>query len=205
MSMYLWEEALETLAKKGFVVCPNTLSPQVTQLLRKRAQREHQEGTFRPARIGQGAMKQEKQQLRNDHIRWIENWQADDLKATHAQLEDLHTQLRQFLFLPIKRFESHLAYYEPGSFYVRHRDRHRYHPSRLITAVLYLNTLSPEDGGELCLYTEEGEVRITPQEGQLCLFLSETEHEVLPTQAPRWTLTTWFRDDIVADLNLRRS
>jgi SM-20-related protein len=74
-----------------------------------------------------------------------------------------------------------------------------------VTAIYYANPgWRAEDGGALRLYvdgadgaaasTDVAPVDVAPLLDRLLVFLSErVEHEVLPTRAPRWAVTAWFR------------
>ena len=68
-----------------------------------------------------------------------------------------------------------------------------------MSCVAYLNAdWQPSHGGELRLFVEEdGQERgvdIAPLAGTLVCFLSGMMyHEVLETQAPRYSVTGWFR------------
>ncbi|MCA1762818.1 MAG: 2OG-Fe(II) oxygenase [Flavobacteriales bacterium] len=48
--------------------------------------------------------------------------------------------------------------------------------------------------GELCVYLDGKDVRISPEGGR-CVFFksSELEHEVLPSKSPRMSLTGWLK------------
>lgn len=68
----------------------------------------------------------------------------------------------------------------------------------MLTTILYLNPgWQPGDGGELVIYTEDGQNvlgTISPTFGTLVLFLSgEFPHEVLTSNRSRYSLTGWFR------------
>jgi SM-20-related protein len=195
--------ALELLAQQNYVLLDPALPQACTKELFCYAQEVHRHGQFHLARVGQGAKKTRRQSIRSDEIAWVQDWSSPSLQPAFKLLENIQAELRSFLFLPIKRYESHFAHYPKGSFYKRHRDQHRLNPSRLISCVLYLSPWCQQNKGELVLYQSGESLRVEPKQGQMILFRSELEHEVLLTHAPRWTLTTWFRDDIIADLNLR--
>jgi SM-20-related protein len=99
----------------------------------------------------------------------------------------------------LQDFEGHYAAYPAGAGYARHMDRLRGDDRRVVSLVLYLNDAwDPEDGGELCLYSGEGEAqpaaRLAPRGGTLVCFLSaHVPHEVMATRRTRWSLSGWFR------------
>lgn len=156
----------------------------------------HRKENFRPAKVGKGGLKKLKKSIRNDKIFWIDDWSPSPFIDVQKKLTLLQQALRREM-LPIKRFESHLTFYKPGGFYVRHKDRHQLSPHRLMTAVIYLTPWKPENSGELIVYRNpEDPIAIQPIQGRLALFESHLEHEVVKTHGTRWSLTTWFRDDL---------
>lgn len=62
------------------------------------------------------------------------------------------------------------------------------------TIILYLTDWQKGDGGELMIYTDQGEVKVEPHQGSFVIFTSETEHEVLPVFARRYSITGWITD-----------
>jgi len=102
------------------------------------------------------------------------------------------------LFLGLFDYECHYAYYDAGAFYKKHVDAFRGSNTRILSTVLYLNPdWTPDDGGELVMYTPDGQSvidTIAPRFDRLVVFLSEEfPHEVLPTKVYRYSLTGWFR------------
>ncbi|MCB0379146.1 MAG: 2OG-Fe(II) oxygenase [Bdellovibrionales bacterium] len=155
------------------------------------------QGLFHEASIGKGAFKNQQSQVRSDQIAWIDPEDQPYYKIVDDLFGGLLELARSQLFLPVKRFECHFAKYEEGNLYQRHKDRHKHNPSRLLTAVLYLSSLLPDEGGTLVLYHGNGESsKIHPQQGTLVVFDSGLEHEVELAKKNRWSLTGWLRDDI---------
>lgn len=201
--MFKIESTLEILAHKGYVALDSVFAEDVIAQLLKAAKLSYQEGQFHPGRVGQGPKKTRHLAVRGDQIRWIADWSHPPLDKVESLFKDIQKQLCSFLFLPIKRFESHYAYYPLGTHYLRHKDRHKWNPSRIISCVIYLSPWPDQGGGELVLYPDNtAPVVIEPRAGRMVLFLSELEHEVRPTHAERWSLTAWFRDDLVAEIHL---
>ena len=118
-------------------------------------------------------------------------------------MDDLRRTLNRELFLGLAEYEAHYAYYEPGSFYRRHVDRHGFDAEgagcgqRVISTVCYVNESSwPADaGGELVLYAEDlGPLKVTPEAGTLVVFRSDNlAHEVLPATQQRLSIAGWMR------------
>lgn len=125
-------------------------------------------------------------------------WREEPLPEYQRGMMELMSQARRGLFLPVKRFEAHFAFYPPGAFYSRHLDRHRGSTHRLLTCVFYIGPWTAGDGGELILYLPSGEtVRVEPEKGKFIVFDSELPHEVHEANRPRWSLTSWLRDDVL--------
>ena len=61
--------------------------------------------------------------------------------------------------------------------------------------IMYLNDdWEIRDGGELCIYHENGKQNISPNNGKSVFFKSsELEHEVLVTHKPRMSITGWLK------------
>jgi SM-20-related protein len=158
---------------------------------------EQNQSNLRPAMIGKGLKKRKAQIIRNDLITWLER-SDDSFNALWSLLDQFKIIMRQDLFIPIKRYESQIALYPPGHFYLKHVDRHQLSPSRVFTFVLYLNEWSEGDGGELNLYLDKNDkITIKPILNEIIIFASELEHEVLVANKNRKSITAWFRNDIL--------
>lgn len=148
------------------------------------------------AGIGRGTGFQIDRRMRDDQICWL----APDLASGSrylAAMEGLRLALNSALFLGLFNFEAHYARYAPGARYQRHRDAFRGDRRRRLSTVLYLNPDWPPDhGGELVLYTADGDAelqRIAPVGNRLVIFLSEEfPHEVLPAHGERYSVAGWF-------------
>lgn len=156
-----------------------------------------EQGALRLAKVGKGDLKQRIPEVRKDKIFWVDQFQTPLRKELESFYLDLIAIAKRGLFLPAKRFECHFAKYEPGDYYKRHQDQHKFMPSRLLTCVFYLNDLAPEEGGDLIIYDEElRPIRISPEKGRMIIFDSQLEHEVRPCSKDRWSLTGWIRADL---------
>lgn len=123
--------------------------------------------------------------------------------------EQLRQYLNRELYLGLFDFECHYAHYPQGAFYKKHYDAFQGSSNRRLSTVLYLNpNWLPEDGGELILYTNDGDTvleTVLPKFGNMVIFLSEEfPHEVLPTNRSRYSLTGWFRINNIPKLKGRR-
>lgn len=142
----------EALSSQGWWLVSDLIPESICESLLQAAKEQARKNRFRQARIGKGVQKKVVKDIRKDEIFWVENWEVPAFKEYGAVLNLLLEALRRELFLPIKRFEGHLAHYKAGDFYLRHEDRHSIQPHRLITCVLYLNDVPEGKGGELILY-----------------------------------------------------
>jgi SM-20-related protein len=136
----------------------------------------------------------EHKEYRGDSIHWFE-WKENVIEdMVLNKFEILKTQLNEYLFLGINDFESHLAHYPEGKCYGKHFDATKQNNKRVISLVTYLNhNWKVSHGGELKLYTSDGEILVPPCAGTTILFVSsEIEHEVLKTNKDRWSIATWF-------------
>jgi SM-20-related protein len=106
--------------------------------------------------------------------------------------------INNYFRLSIKGFESQFSVYNQGGFYKCHLDQHKETRHRQVSCCIYLNDCV--DGGELVIYkkgskTEVDKV-IKPLSGSIVFFFSkDIYHEVKMVQNPRYSITTWFRDD----------
>jgi len=192
------DSILEDLLAHGLSVQDGLFAEDLVASIVQNFDERMKQGSFRDAAIGKGLLKKKIRSIRSDKICWIEEWDSPPaLKAFYDFSLSLMTLMRQRLFLPLKRIESHYACYEPGAFYKKHRDQHRASPHRQISMVLYLSDWSEGFGGELLCYDPKGAIRkVSPLRGRVVFFISrEVFHEVLLSKFERKSLTSWFRDD----------
>src|SRR5690606_30489076 len=137
--------------------------------------------------------------IRKSNICWIED--SDNfggLREYNLILQQMMISLNQYFFLSLKHFESQVAYYTKNDFYKTHLDQFNNSSRRQVTSILYLNDCPV--GGELVLYKKGTkdviDKVVTPKRGTLVVFFSgHIFHEVKPVETPRFSLSTWFRDD----------
>lgn len=187
--------AIDQLAEQGFCSIPGFASRSLTQKLAAEARLLDRQQRFHSAAIGRGLQQTINPEIRGDRICWLEHG-LTTASSYLQRMEQVRQQLNRELFLGLSEFEAHYALYPAGSFYKRHLDRHRSHPARTISSVLYLNNNWPEQaGGELLAWLPDGSTRkILPEAGLLVLFRSDTiYHEVQETRRLRLSLTGWFR------------
>lgn len=187
-------DALATgLEKRGFVVQPNGLPPDVALALTEYAAATRFVD-YHSAAVGRGSGQQRNRFVRRDRIHWMDE-RKPSLLPWRAWTEALRMHLNRQLFLGLFSFESQLAHYRPGDFYRVHFDAFRGEANRVVSLVTYLNEHWKEgDGGELVLHTTAGAVRVAPVYRTVVLFLSEeVPHEVMPARRDRYSVAGWFR------------
>ncbi len=187
------------LEEKGWYYGDLILSDETCNTLSRILKAKYDADIFNEAGVSKGLELTVENTIRKSLISWIDDWnESDELKRINIFYNDLMINLNEYFFLSMKRFESQFAIYEQGGFYKKHIDQHKLTRHRQMSCIFYLNDCT--DGGELVIYNEknknEVDVLIKPKRGSFVLFISKTIfHEVLENRWPRYSLTTWFRDD----------
>lgn len=192
---WLFSGISEELYAKGYSIQPNAVPGELCSALFMHLQ-EMSDSQFVSAGVGRSQDYNVNEFVRRDQICWI----AGNSVPGAAWLnwcQELLQYLNRNLLLGLFSFESHFAHYAPGAFYKKHLDAFRGQSNRKLSLVLYLNPgWLPDDGGELLLYTNQGQdpIRVTPAFGTLVTFLSEEfPHEVLPARRDRYSIAGWYR------------
>lgn len=200
MSNILTEAQLDHFAHKGLLVIDNFLAEDTAQQILEEAKFWQAEEAFKKAGIGHLEKLHIQENYRADKIKWINR--EDCLPATKSYMntvDELMQETSRAFFLSLKDFESMYAIYPKGSFYKKHRDQFEQQAHRIISLVLYLNDgWQADHGGQLVVYKEEESLTIEPIFNRLAIFKSELWHEVLPSQTERFSVTTWFKDQLNA-------
>lgn len=192
----LFVEIAAQIRTRGYVVVSDFLPQPLLHSLFMQI-KETDEQAFKRAGIGRDTDFHVNSFVRGDHILWLDE-RHDGANAYFDWIEQLRLTLNRELLLGLFDYECHYAYYPENAFYKKHVDAFRGHSNRRLSTVLYLNPAwQPDHGGELVLYSEDGEqslLTVAPTFGTMVLFLSEVfPHEVLPTRKSRYSLTGWFR------------
>lgn len=154
---------------------------------------------FKAASIGQGLRRSENTNIRSSEIHWINNWdESNASRELKRFFDEMLASLNHYFYLSIKHYESQVAYYGKGDFYKVHLDQFQKTKHRQVSCCLYLNDCI--NGGEFVLYKKGSKTLvehiIKPKRGSFVIFLSgHIYHEVKMVYEPRYSLTTWFRDD----------
>ena len=192
----LFARIVDDLATHGWSQQSIFIPTDLTTQLAKECHRRAQLGQLEPAAIGRGRAAIVHENIRGDHIQWLDAGHHPAVDRYLGLMEQLRTAINQTLFLGLEDFESHFALYPPGAFYKKHLDRFRDDDRRTITCVAYLNEQwLPEQGGELRMYLGDKRVHdVLPQASTLMVFMSaQWPHEVLPATRDRLSITGWFR------------
>jgi SM-20-related protein len=195
-----WESLDQSIQSQSLYIANSPLSSEELEDLLQYYMMLKNNDLLRQAKIGRGILEQKASSIRNDYIFWIDDWSlTNGLHAYSKFLNEVIDFFIQNFRLPLKRFESHLACYPPGSFYKKHYDQHEKTMHRQISIILYLTNYERGHGGELILYPQGSEpVMVTPQKGKVVIYPSRGMlHEVLPSHHERVSMTSWMRDDII--------
>ncbi len=150
---------------------------------------------FVPAKVGTGPNKQRDENVRGDFTFWIDPISPPPaFKTVLHRLIEVKELLNLSLFLGLKDYEGHLAYYPTGYFYKKHVDRFEGGSTRTLSFVFYLNeSWTFADGGELVIFDKDKEHILLPHPGSMVCFISEDfPHEVRPAKKERRSLTGWI-------------
>lgn len=194
------KDLMDSMDRQGWAAMPESMSEEDSLRLMRECENGFAKGEFRRAGVGRGANLEVREEIRRDHVMWIEPGDAScEQVAWLEKLEILRLAMNQRFFLGLFNFEGHFAIYPQGAFYKAHLDRHAGTRGRIVTVILYLNqNWQPGDGGELKLWTTVGDrdgafELIEPRMGTLVCFLAgDFWHEVLPAMKTRMSITGWF-------------
>lgn len=193
----IFDELAGQLIDRGWHVIENYFDTTLIKNLVADLKAYDNDGELTPAGIGRGIGFTLDENIRGDKTRWLTR-STDAQKRYLDEMEMLRHEINRLLFMGLFEYESHFACYEPGAYYLKHRDSFRGAAGRILTTVAYLNeTWQNEDGGFLAIYNPNSEqiaARIKPSAGTLVVFLSEDiPHEVEPTQRQRLSIAGWFK------------
>jgi len=192
----LLDTVADSISTHGCVVLDNALPANLAVGLLQHFKSLDDE-KFRRAGIGRENDFQVNRFVRTDEIHWLDG-SHPVTREYFEWMEYFREGMNLRLFLGLFDYECHYAYYDAGAFYKKHVDAFRGSNTRILSTVLYLNPdWTPDDGGELVMYTPDGQSvidTIAPRFDRLVVFLSEEfPHEVLPTKVSRYSLAGWFR------------
>jgi SM-20-related protein len=192
------EKVLRELKEEGWSFNPGFFNSDELRIFNEFFDRYKED--FLPAKVGKGGLRVE--EIRGDHTLWLDPFNIEPIFVPVMKLlENFKHELNKSLYLGLKDFESHLVYYRPGTYYKEHSDRFENDSSRTLSFTFYLHEIwTPDDGGELVLYSKDGKTikTILPTPGSFMCFMSdEFPHEVKVSQKERRSLTGWMHTKII--------
>lgn len=189
------QSIFDQLAQRGFAVVDRAFSDKTYKGLVAYLDRQIEKDQLRQAGIGSLSQFEVNKQIRGDEIQWLKRGETNSAIVDFYRFaDDLIRELNRELFISLSDGEFHFAHYPPGTFYHRHLDQFKGRNNRQISLVLYMNdNWKSGDGGELKIFSEDGDEIIDPIGNRMVLFRSDTiEHEVLETVVSRKSLTGWL-------------
>ncbi len=192
-----YEALIQGFVDDHFGVSDLFLPPEMVVKLRTRLLELYHKGEMHAAGIGRQTAYQQNRVIRGDLIRWIEPDSSDEDEQNFIQrVQDFISYLNKTCYTALNAFEFHFAFYEQGSFYVRHKDQFNTDSGRKYSLVCYLNDdWQSNDQGQLVLYLTDRTKAILPVGGRAVFFKSDaTEHEVMPSATRyRLSITGWLK------------
>ncbi len=187
------EEQLDFFAEKKYLIVDHFLTSEESSALRNLADEGMNSGQFKEAGVGKGLDQRVIKTERGDWICWLDAQSNNAaIQVYWDRINQVQSMINRNFYLGLNDMEAHLAVYQSGGFYKKHKDRHQISSTRRVSFVLYLNeTWKKSDGGELMIYLDVDTVEVEPISGRLVVFMSELEHEVLETQVNRYSITGW--------------
>ena len=180
------------LGTGGIVLRDAFLAPDLARAMRHTLEHWDDRGRLTPAGVGRDG---EDRGVRGDRTSWLEPNDPEPTATIFLRFEQLREALSWQLRLGLQRFSVQAARYDPGTGYERHQDAFQGDPSRILTAIVYLNPdWVPAHGGILRAWTPDGIADVEPRLGRLLLFRSDAvPHQVLQANHPRCAVTAWYR------------
>lgn len=196
----VFDQIVDDLAEKGFSVTDSFLDDSEIEAILSVDEFKNKMLHFKKAGIGNSASLKINENVRGDHIFWVDTRKAHiSISVYVSRLKALQVYLNKTLFLSLKDIELHLTSYPVGSYYRRHVDQFKQQDHRKISVILYLNRdWRSEQGGQLRVYSQSNEIDIFPVAGRLvCMRSDLIEHEVLPASRERLSVTGWMLDQLI--------
>ena len=195
--MTLHTQLADDLCSTGFHIIDNFLQPTSYHALREALETTYQQGSFKPAKIGQKQEKADNTAIRGDQIFWLDKPSSNHaINEFFTHIDMLCATLNHSLFLGLIDYEAHFAIYQPNNFYKKHIDQFSTKKDRRISCVYYLNDdWQPAFGGELNLYDPQDQLlsSIMPIANRFVCFNSDLPHEVCTAYQTRYSIATWLK------------
>lgn len=189
-----WIEWMDHLADHDYVIVDNFISDEDFILIREYFNKMEEADLLKKAGIGAYNEQQIISEVRGDYIYWLDAQKDSELSPFFEMIDELSQKLKRYCFISLSGSEFHLAHYPAGSRYEKHLDHFSEQSNRQITVLIYLNDKwEKSHGGELKVYSEDGDFLVEPIAKRLLIFKSDcVEHEVLLTHKDRYSLSGWL-------------
>lgn len=194
----LFESIIDSLLQQQYSIVNDFFSSEEVEILRNSLLAKYDADRFKKSAVGNRTNEEIDRTIRGDFILWMDEEHANEAELIFfKKINELVNYLNSTCFLGILHKEFHYAVYPKGTFYKRHLDTFQNDDRRKLSMVCYLNedTWLKENGGELTIYTENGEVDLLPLPGRVVIFESQIlEHEVkLVKESERMSITGWLK------------
>lgn len=194
----LFDTIIDSYLEHKVGIVENFLTPSLSNHLKDNLHMLYSQNQLLDAGTGNEIEVNHDKKIRSDKIFWLDRIHQNKYENDFFDLMDRFIiYLNQTCYTGITGYEFHYALYETGSFYKKHVDQFRNNKKRVYSMIMYLNSdWQIGDGGELCIYNEDGCQHISPTQGKSVFFKSdELEHEVLLANKPRMSITGWLKVD----------
>lgn len=194
----IFDKLIDSFINDKIGIADHFLNKNLAAQLKENLLKLYQSHQLLSAGIGNNALVNHDQLIRNDRIYWLDKIHNDVVENQFFTLMDnFVSYLNQSCYTGITSYEFHYTMYEKGSFYHKHLDQFKSNTSRKYSMIFYLNEHWKEgDGGELCIHHSDHLQYISPISGKSVFFKSsEILHEVMVNNEPRMSITGWLKVD----------
>ena len=195
----IFDKLIESFIQDKVGIAEDFLGLQLAQNLKQNLLALIQNNQLKPAGIGHQKEGKHDKLIRSDQIYWLDRTHRNDFEDAFLNLVDAFVfHLNSTCFTGITSYEFHYTCYEKGAYYLKHLDQFKDNDSRKYSMIVYLNSgWKTEDGGELCIHHQSGELQlINPNDRKSVFFKSnELVHEVMLTNTQRLSITGWLKVD----------
>lgn len=192
----IFESLINDQLHNEFGSTENFLDATLVTDLKANLLRKFEEDKMYPAGVGKNFTYEKNTRVRGDLIYWLDRKNNNSVENRFLEIiEDFIAYLNRTCYAGINDYEFHYALYEKGSFYKKHRDQFKSDYGRKFSLVCYLNeNWTPNEGGEIVLYTNTNEYKLLPTAGRAVFFKSdEVDHEVLTANRDRLSIAGWLK------------
>ncbi len=198
--MSYFEKIIQELEQKGYSYVSKILDDKSLESINAYFQEKKSE--FQASKVGIQGHQGRIESIRGDFTLWLDPLKPEaPFVDIILFLNSLKENVNAKLFLGLKEYECHLAFYPPGSNYQKHLDCFQTDSSRRLSFVFYLNLEWEETNkGEIVIYDKNDFVieSFYPLPGSfLCFISDEFPHEVRSSSKERRSLTGWMHNKII--------